>query len=106
MVFVVVVCLFSPRSSRKSIVGRELPDPVFPRHFLQFHSTVLEPNFDLSVSQVHAFTDLQAALSSQVHVEQELFFQLQSLVLSVRATLLPAALCRQPVSRVVIFLVA
>lgn len=46
------------RSSRKSVVGGELADAIFPRHFLQFHPAVLEPDLDLSVRQVDAFTDL------------------------------------------------
>lgn len=77
----------------------ELSDPVFPAHFFQFHPPVLEPDFDLPVSEVHTTADLQATLSSQVHVEEKLLLQLQSLVLRVGAALLSTTLCCEPVSR-------
>lgn len=44
-------------------VGRELPDPVLPVHFLQFHPPVLKPDFHLSVREVDAAADLQAPLA-------------------------------------------
>lgn len=52
---------------------------------------------------MNAAADLQASLSSQVHVEEELLLQLQGLVFGVRTTLLPATLCSQPVCPVVTF---
>lgn len=45
-------------SSGKIKVGCELPDPVFSVHFLQFHPTVLKPDFNLSVREVDATADL------------------------------------------------
>lgn len=45
-------------SSGKIKVGCELPDPVFSVHFLQFHPTVLKPDFHLSVREVDASADL------------------------------------------------
>lgn len=59
----------------------------------------MEPDFDLPVSEVHATADLQTALSSQVHVEEKLLLQLQSLVLGVGATLLSTTLSCEPISR-------
>lgn len=43
--------------SREVEVGCELPDSVLSVHFLQFHSAVLEPDFDLSVRQVDRAAD-------------------------------------------------
>lgn len=85
--------------SRETVVAGELSDPVLPTHLFQFHPSVLEPDFDLPVSEVHTAADLQTALPCQVHVEEKLLLQLQSLVLGVGAALLSATLCRQPVSR-------
>lgn len=45
-------------SSGKIKVGCELPDTVFSVHFLQFHPAVLKPDFNLSVREVDAATDL------------------------------------------------
>lgn len=84
--------------SRETEVAGELSDPVLPAHFFQFHPPVLEPDFDLPVSEVHTAADLQATLPCQVHVEEKLLLQLQSLVLGVGAALLAAALCCEPVS--------
>ena len=51
--------LRGPRwSSRKGEVGGEFSDAVFPAHLLEFHPAVLEPDLDLSVTQVHALADL------------------------------------------------
>lgn len=58
----------------------------------------MEPDFDLPVGEVHTAADLQTALPCQVHVEEELLLELQSLVLGVRAALLSAALSCEPVS--------
>lgn len=93
-------------SSGKIKVGCQLPDPVFSVHFLQFHPAVLKPDFNLSVREVDAAADLEAPLSSKVHVEQKLLLQLQRLVLRVGAALLPAALCREPVGCVFAFGIA
>ncbi len=70
---------------------------------LQLHPPVLEPDFDLPVSEVHTAADLQATLPCQVHVEEKLLLQLQSLVLGVGAALLSATLSREPVSRTFYF---
>lgn len=83
--------------SRETEVARELSDPILPAHFFQFHPPVLEPDFDLPVSEVHTAADLQTTLSSQVHVEEKLLLQLQSLMLGVGAALLSATLCCEPV---------
>lgn len=45
-------------SSGKIKVGCELPDSVFSVHFLQFHPTILKPDFHLSVRKVDATADL------------------------------------------------
>ena len=63
---------------------------------LHLHPPVLEPDLYLAVCQVEALADLQAALSGQVHVEQEFFLKLQSLLLGVRRALLPVDSGRQP----------
>lgn len=81
-------------------------DPVLPAHLFQFHPSVLEPDFDLPVGEVHAAADLQTTLSSQVHVEKELFFQLQGLVLSVGTALLAAALCCEPICSALCFTIS
>lgn len=36
----------------------KLSDSVLSGHFFQFHPPVLEPDFDLSVGEVHAAADL------------------------------------------------
>ena len=69
-----------------------IPGPVFPRHLLHLHASVLEPDFNLAVSEVDAAADLEAALSSQIHVEEKLFLQLECLVFGVRTALLPTRL--------------
>lgn len=69
-----------------------IPCPVFPRHFLHLHASVLEPDFYLAVGEADAAADLLAALSSQIHVEEKLFFQLECLVFGVRTALLPTRL--------------
>lgn len=58
-------------------------------HFLHLHSPVLKPDFDLPLSQIQDPRDLESAVSREVHIEQKLLFQLESLVLCVRASLLP-----------------
>lgn len=85
--------------SRETEVAGELSDPILPAHFFQFHPPVLEPDFDLPVSEVHTAADLQTTLPSQVHVEEKLLLQLQSLVLGVGAALLSATLSCEPVGR-------
>lgn len=50
--------------------------PVFFGYSFQFHPTILKPDFNLAVGEIDAPANLQAALASQVHVEQEFFFQL------------------------------
>lgn len=83
--------------SRETEVAGELSDPILPAHFFQFHPPVLEPYFDLPVSEVHTAADLQTALPCQVHVEEKLLLQLQSLVLGVGAAFLSPALSGEPV---------
>ena len=85
--------------SGKTVIGRELPNPVLSTHFLELHPAVLEPDLDLSVREVHAPADLETPLAGQVHVEEELLLQLERLVFGVRAALLPAALRRHPAGR-------
>lgn len=45
-------------SSREIKVGCELPNPILSVHFLQFHSAVLKPDFNLSVCEVDCAADL------------------------------------------------
>lgn len=92
--------------SRETEVAGELSDPILPAHFFQFHPPILEPDFDLPVSEVHAAADLQTTLSSQVHVEEKLLLQLQSLVFGVGAALLSSTLCCEPVCRAFHFAVS
>jgi len=47
------------------------------------HAPVLEPDFDLTLRQTEAVSDLDAASSSQVAVEMELFFQFENLMTGV-----------------------
>lgn len=49
-----------------------------------FHPAVLEPDFDLSLSQTQSMSDLYAPPSRQVAIVVEFFLQLQSLVPGVR----------------------
>lgn len=58
-------------------------------HFLHLHTPVLKPDFDLPLGQIQDPSDLESAVSSKVHIEQKLLFQFESLVLCVRASLLP-----------------
>lgn len=79
-------------------IGGQFPDPILSVHFLEFHSAILKPDFDLSVCKVNGLANLQAALSRQIHIEQKFFLQFQRLVFSIGAPLLPSALCCQPIS--------
>ena len=47
---------------------------------LLFHATILEPNFDLSLSQVNRMRDLDPPLSGQVLAEAVFFFKLKCLL--------------------------
>ena len=58
-------------------------------HFLHLHPPVLKPDFDLPLGQIQDPGHLEPAVSSQIHIEQKLLFQFESLVLCVRASLLP-----------------
>lgn len=57
--------------------------------FLVFHSTILEPYFDLSLREVKVAGELPALLLGHVGVVQELLFQLQRLEFGVWLPLLP-----------------
>ena len=72
---------------------------MFPGHFFLLHSAVLKPYFHLAICEVHAPTDLQAALASQVHIEEEFLLQFQELVFSVGAPLLSPRFSTQPAAR-------
>lgn len=87
----------APRSGEIKI-GGQFPDSILSVHFLEFHSAILKPDFDLSVCKVNGLANLQAALSCQIHIEQKFFLQFQRLVFSIGTPLLPSALCCQPVS--------
>ena len=87
-----------PPSSGEIKIGGQVPDPILSVHFLEFHSAILKPDFDLSVCKVNGLANLQAALSRQIHIEQKFFLQFQRLVFSIGAPLLPSALCCQPIS--------
>lgn len=50
-------------------IGSKFPDPILSVHFLEFHSAILKPDFDLSVCKVNGLANLQAALSRQIHIE-------------------------------------
>lgn len=54
------------------------------RLFLGLHATILEPDFDLSLSQAEGVSDLDTTTSRQVAVEMKLFLQFQCLVARVR----------------------
>ena len=60
--------------------------------FLLLHSSILEPNLDLSLCQAERVRHLDAPPTRQISVEVELFFQLQRLVSRVCLT---AALTRR-----------
>ena len=51
---------------------------------LPLHPPVLEPDLDLSLSQVKGVRDLDPTPAGQVAVEVELFLQLQGLVAGIR----------------------
>lgn len=85
--------VWSGRESSGIVINHTLlPLSALPVEFLELHAPVLEPDLDLSVGQVDTPADLQAALPRQIHVEQELLFQLQRLVLCVGTPLLPTTL--------------
>ena len=65
--------------------------------FLHLHSPVLEPDLHLPLREVQSPRHLVPAVSGEVHVEEELFLQLQGLVLRVGTPLLPGGACVQPV---------
>jgi len=86
------------RDSGESEARGQATSPALPTQLFQLHPAILEPYLHLSVRQVDTVADLQTPLPTQIHVEQELFLQLQSLVLGVGTALLPAAARRQPVA--------
>lgn len=51
----------------------------FLHSFLLFHSTILEPDFDLGLVQLKRAGDLDSSSSGQVLVEVELLFELGQL---------------------------
>ena len=51
--------------------------------FLPLHATVLEPDFDLTFGEAQRMSNFDPSPSSEVTIEMELFFQLQSLVTGV-----------------------
>ena len=69
---------------------------------LHFHPSVLEPYFNLSLSQVQLARYFVPPVPREVHVEQELFLQFQGLVFRVRTPLLPGRPGVEPVCRWVI----
>lgn len=93
-----LACTGAGAHSSEIKIRSQFTDSVLSVHFLEFHPAVLKPDFDLSVCQVYALTNLQAALTGQVHIEQEFLLQLQRLVLGVRTPFLSSALCCQPIS--------
>lgn len=50
---------------------------------LPFHSSVLEPDFDLSFAEVERVSDLDASLPCQIAIVVKLLLQLEALVSSV-----------------------
>lgn len=84
------LCVLIKISSGEVVNCTLLPLSALPVELLELHASVLEPDLDLSVGQVDTPTDLQAALPRQIHVEQELLLQLQSLVLCVGTPLFPS----------------
>ena len=71
-------------------------------HFLHLHPPVLEPDLNLPLRQVQHPGDLVTAVPGEVHVKKKLLFELQSLVLGVRTSLLPCGSCVYPVCHWVI----
>ncbi len=57
---------------------------------LQFHTAVLEPDFDLSLGEAQRVRDLYSSFSGQVVVELKLLFKLESLVAAVRLAASPS----------------
>lgn len=51
------------------------------------HASILEPNFDLTLGQAEAVSDLDPTASRQVAIEMEFFFQFENLVASVGRSL-------------------
>ena len=54
-----------------------------------FHSTILEPDFNLAFGEVQLARDLPALLASDVGIADELVLQNHRLIASVRLPLLP-----------------
>ena len=54
--------------------------------FLPFHAAVLEPDLDLSFSELDKLGDLDATPCSQIAVEMKLFLKLESLTAGVRCS--------------------
>lgn len=69
---------------------------------LHLHPAVLEPDFNLSLREVEQPRHLVPAVPGQVGVEEELFLQLQDLVLGVRAALFSRGARVEPVRHRVI----
>lgn len=59
-----------------------------PVQLLHFHPSVLEPDLHLSLGQTQNAGHLVAPVPGQIHVVEELLLQLQSLIFSVRASVL------------------
>lgn len=57
--------------------------------FLVFHSTILEPYFDLSFSEIEVTRQLPALLLGHICVVEEFLLQLQCLELGIWLPLLP-----------------
>lgn len=49
-------------------------------HFLHLHPPVLEPYFDLPLSEIEDSGHLVSTVSGKVHIEQKLLFKFESLV--------------------------
>lgn len=75
---------------------------LFLVHFLHLHPPVLKPDFDLPLGQIQDPCDLVSAVSCEVHIEQKLLFQFQSLVLCVRTAFLPCGTGVYPICHRVI----
>lgn len=63
-----------------------------PVQFLFFHPAILEPDFDLPVSEVEHPRELESFLFVYVYIKEKLAFQFADLVLGVGTALFPGPL--------------
>lgn len=99
------MCVVVLRAQEESQPGAVRPGSVLGLVFallLHLHAPVLKPDLDLPLGQVEGARHLVPPVPREVHVEQKLLLQLQSLVFGVGTALLPRGARVEPVGRRVV----